>query len=353
MPYITLVYLGLILVWGLLARYCTDALWPVARNLLSLGFLLWWQPRAAGAMVALSLVTWLAGELRGRWLFWAGLVLMGGAFLGVRVAQREELPVAMLAPVGFGFLVLRWIHYWLERWRGALPPHGPMDLLGWLIYFPTVLVGPVQRFDDWLRWERRRRWDEGDAARGVKRVLYGYFRVVVLSFWLLGSVLPQHLLGVPDALTWTVLGAASLYLTFSGLSSLAIGLGDLAGQRVPENFASPFTQTSLPAFWRSWHMTVSGWCRTYVYFPVLARTRRPLLSAGSAMAFFALWHELSVAYLAWGAWHGLGLALWGRLVPGELSRGQKPLGWAVTMGWVMAGFYLLRAWPRGAMWYAR
>ncbi len=353
MPYVTSTFLLFALGFVLAARLLEGRRWPVARDLLSLGFVSWWDGEAALVAVLLGLGAWLLGRRPGRRLFWLGLLGLAALFLGERVLVRELSAGALLAPAGFGFFIMRLAHYWIESARENLPEHGPQDVIGWLLYFPTVLVGPVQRFDDWLRWERRRRWDEEDAALGLRRILYGYVRVVVLSFWLVGTVLPAWAGYFPEQLFWTTLGALSLYLTFSGLSGVAIGLGRLGGQRVPENFDAPFLQTSLPGFWRSWHITVSEWCRTYVYLPILARTRRATLATVAAMSTFALWHELSLGYLLWGIWHALGLALWSRLLPRELPPRWRPLGWLLTMSWVMAGFWILRAWPRWLAWVQR
>lgn len=353
MPYTTTSYLLFAAAFALCARYASARLWPVARDLLGLGFLLWWDPRMLAIIGGGGVLAWLGGKSRRRSVFWGGIALVAVVFLAVRVLERGQGAIGLLAPAGFGFLALRLVHYWVERAQGALPPHGPRELLAWLCYLPTVLVGPVQRFDDWLRWERRRRWDEADAAEGLRRMLVGYASVVVLSFWLVGAELPRHLLWLPPSVAGALVGTATLYLTFSGLSSVAIGLGRLGGQRVPENFAAPFLATDLPAFWRSWHMTVSEWCRAYVYVPLLARARSARLAAVAAMATFALWHELTLGYLAWGAWHALGLALWYRLAPRELPRAWRPVGWVLTMTWVLAGAWLLRVWPRGTAWYAR
>lgn len=350
MPFITGAYLCFALVFAVASRLLSGRAWAVARDLISIGFVCWWDWKAAWAAAGVGLLLWVLGRKPGRGLFWLVLLALTALFLGVRVLQRSMDVGALLAPAGFGFFMMRVIHYWIERSRQNLPDHGPQDVVGWLLYFPTVLIGPVQRFDDWQRWERRRRWDDADAAAGLRRMLYGYFRVIVLSFWLVGTVIPPYLDAVPAPIFWTVHGALTLYLTFSGLSGVAIGLGLLGGQRIPENFDAPFLSTSLPRFWRSWHMTVSEWCRTYVYLPILAGTRRPILASTAAMGAFALWHEVSAGYLAWGAWQALGLALWGRLAPDEPPPRWRPVGWLVTMSWVMVGFWMLRAWPLGGIW---
>ncbi len=357
MPQVSAPFLLVGLAWLVASALAPRRAWPWLRDLLSVALLWWWEPRTLAMLGLLAVSGWLASRARRRLpaLSWLFLGIVAAAFIAVRLAQRGQGADVVLVPVGFGFAVLRIVHWWVEQGRGTLPRHGLRDLWGWLIYLPTVFVGPVQRFEHWLRWERRRRFDARDAARGLHRILLGYVRIVVFAFWLVGSVLPRHLLWLPPGLAGALTATATLYLVFAGASDIAIGMGLIAGQRVPENFSSPFMRSSLPDFWRSWHMTVTEWCRVYVYVPLLARTRSTLLSAGVAMASFAAWHELSVAYLAWGSLQALGLLAWYRVAPRPAPRGLhwRIGGWLLTTSFIVASFWMLRAWPRGGQWYAR
>lgn len=353
MPQVSAPFLLFAAAWVVLARICPRGVWPLARDGLGLGLMLWLDGRSALALTGAGVCVWFGGRWRTERVFWGGLGALLIGFIAVRALERVQAPGEDLTPLGFGFAALRLGLYWVEQGAGGLPPHRLRELLAWLFYFPTVLVGPLQRFDDWLRWERRRRWDDADAANGLWRVLHGYVLVVVLGAGLVGRWLPGRLLELPPGLAGTLVGVGTLYLSFAGLSSLAIGLGRVAGQRVPENFAMPWLATDLREFWRRWHMTVTEWCRSYVYLPLLARTRNPWLAAGAAMGVFALWHELSLGMLAWGGWQGLGLALWHRLAPEQPGVLGQALGWVLTMGWVIAGFWALRVWPEAGLWATR
>ncbi|NOY24762.1 MAG: hypothetical protein GXP62_02725 [Oligoflexia bacterium] len=357
MPHIDGTYLLFGATFAIASRLSPRSIWPWLRDLIGLAFLWWWEPRSLLMLGSLSAGAWVGSRLRRRIpaLSWLFLGLIGAAFVTVRISQRGQALDTLLAPAGFGFAVLRIVHWWVEQGRGGLPAHGPRQLFAWMIYFPTVLLGPVQRFEDWARWEGRHRWDAGDAALGLRRILYGYVRIVVLAFWLVGTVLPRWLLWLPASVAGAITATATLYLVFAGTSDIAIGLGRLGGQRVPENFDAPFLKTSLPAFWRAWHMTVTEWCRLYVFVPILARSRSVLLAAATAMAVFACWHELTLAYLAWGVLQALGLLAWYRLAPRQPSDDWRwrLVGWATTTGWILSSFWMLRVWPRGDQWFAR
>jgi D-alanyl-lipoteichoic acid acyltransferase DltB (MBOAT superfamily) len=61
-----------------------------------------------------------------------------------------------------------------------------------------------------------------------------------------------------------------------------------------------------------------------------------------SMALCGLWHGAGWTYAAWGLWHGLGLVCcrsWQ-----QLKRPMPvPLGWLITMTFVLAGWVLFRA----------
>lgn len=331
--------------------------WAVWRTLFGAAYLAWFDLRA---LVTLALASGLvhtlgsAAERSPRVARPIGIIVLILIFVGVRVNAPAE-GGGLVAPIGFAFALLRLVHYWVERCGGFLPQHTLWDLFGWMSYLPTVLVGPVQRFDDWLQWEKRHRFDGGDAALGLRRILYGYAKLVVGAYAVAGSWLPDRLVQLPTSVGLSITNLLVLYLSFAGLSDIAIGLGRVWGQRVPENFDRPLMAYSLPRFWQSWHMTVSALCRTYVYLPMLAATRRPILAAAAAIAAFALWHEPKIPWLAWGAWHGLGLVLWRRLLPvdAESPWPLRALSTVLTWAWVLAGFWGLTVWPQGDAWWMR
>ena len=99
------------------------------------------------------------------------------------------------------------------------------------------------------------------------------------------------------------------YLDFSAYSDLAIGTARLFGFRICENFNYPILKPNLSEFWKSWHMSLSAWCRDYVYLPVLAKTRMPRLALYASMMTIGAWHYVNFNWLVWGALHATGLVV--------------------------------------------
>ncbi len=246
----------------------------------------------------------------------AGLSLL---FVSIRMLQLLHRTGALAhspALLGFGFYILKLIHYRVERSSGNFREHGFADFYGYMFFFPTVTIGPIARFDEFLRSAGRIRWDASMFAKGIERILYGFVKVIVLANWLIAIQLLQKIEAFdpgPSRLSTlldSVVYGFHLYFTFSGYSDIAIGLGLLFGYRLAENFNHPFLKRNIGEFWQSWHMTLSSWCRQYVFLPVFTRSRNLGVALVTAMVTLGLWHEFSVRYLLWGLYHGLGILVW-------------------------------------------
>jgi alginate O-acetyltransferase complex protein AlgI len=118
------------------------------------------------------------------------------------------------------------------------------------------------------------------------------------------------------------------YLQFAGYSDIAIGTGLLLGFRVIENFNNPFLSSNISEFWRRWHISLSSWCRQYIFDVVVSIARRPYLAALITMVAIGLWHEISLRYILWGAWHAAGIVVW-QAYQG-LKQNQQPPGSALA-----------------------
>jgi alginate O-acetyltransferase complex protein AlgI len=119
-----------------------------------------------------------------------------------------------------------------------------------------------------------------------------------------------------------------MYFSFAGLTSLALGLSLMMGFKLEENFNRPWAARNLVDFWSRWHMTLSNWCRDYVFYPFTAVTRLPIVGLVLAMLAMGLWHASSAYYVLWAIWQSLGIFVTHmvlRLPGGSLHRNTKLL----------------------------
>ena len=104
--------------------------------------------------------------------------------------------------------------------------------------------------------------------------------------------------------------AVELYADFSGITDIAIGIGQLFGIKGPENFDLPCLPENIQAFWRRWHMSLTSWLTDYWFTP-LRMTLRTLGSVGLYLAIvlnfvaIGLWHGLTWVFLFFGALNGI------------------------------------------------
>lgn len=287
----------------------------------SLLFLAILSPVSAAILIVFCAICHLATRrhVPGSALVAAAICLIVAVLCFYKLRQSID-PMSLVetaaVPLGVSYFSFRCIHFLIERYKGHLGPAKLTDLVGYLFFLPTFVIGPIHRYDDYVRDHVRQRFDADMLSEGAERILYGYAKITILSNYLTENVLGGWINTLSDQDAPVTLymnlvkNGLNLYFQFSGYSDIAIGFARLLGFRIIENFNWPYLQTNISAFWRSWHISLSRWSRDYVYAPVVATTRSPALGALCSMAVIGLWHEVSLRFLLWGAYHGLGLVAW-------------------------------------------
>jgi alginate O-acetyltransferase complex protein AlgI len=182
---------------------------------------------------------------------------------------------------------------------------GLVEYFEYLLFLPVILIGPIHRMPDFQRSLRRRKWNPLLLSEGLERILYGLVKICFLGNYLFstelrqfaGQASPFFLRLYLEVVAFT----GNAYFQFAGFSDLAIGGGLLWGIRVIENFNAPFSATNMQSFWQRWHISLSSWCRDYVFQPIAGFTRNRWAALVISMLVLALWHEISLRYVVWGA----------------------------------------------------
>lgn len=240
------------------------------------------------------------------------LLAVGVFSLMVFLFIREQSWVSM---AGIAYFTLRNLSVLFDSWMNRHRRISWADVFIYQFFMPVIAVGPIHRLELFSREWRMRRFNVDEFATGSERALLGLFAAVVLGSWLggklesaLGALLENSEAFYP---MWvmSVFDWVQLYFVFAGFSAFAIGTALMMGVRLEENFNRPFTATNLMDFWTRWHISLSMWCRDYVYQPVVALSRNRLLALLAAMAVIGLWHETSWYYFLWALWQAFGIVL--------------------------------------------
>ena len=273
----------------------------------------------------------------------------------------------LLAFIGISYMSFKTIQIMLEISDGLIKEKISIkDYLQFLLFFPTVSAGPIDRSRRFLKEINeimpRKEYLEL-AGDGVYRIVLGLLYKVVLSTYVYQMLLALNNTGtVIYSIKYMYLYTLYLLFDFAGYSLMAVGSSNILGIQTPMNFNKPFLSVDIKDFWTRWHITLSTWLRDFVFSRVLMQVIRKkwfknrLHNATYAymvnMLVMGFWHGLSVSYIVYGFYHGVLMA--GFEVYQKKSNFYKKnknknwyklLSWFVTMNLVMIGFFIFSGEP--------
>ena len=273
----------------------------------------------------------------------------------------------LLAFIGISYMSFKTIQIMLEISDGLIKEKITVkDYLQFLLFFPTVSAGPIDRSRRFLKEINevmpRKEYLEL-AGDGIYRTVLGLLYKVVLSTYVYQMLLNLNNTGtVVYSIKYMYLYTLYLFFDFAGYSLMAVGSSNILGIQTPMNFNKPFLSVDIKDFWTRWHITLSTWLRDFVFSRVLMQVIRKkwfknrLHNATYAymvnMLVMGFWHGLSVSYIVYGFYHGVLMA--GFEVYQKKSNFYKKnknknwyklLSWFVTMNLVMIGFFIFSGEP--------
>ncbi|AHZ48584.1 alanyl transferase [Streptococcus sp. VT 162] len=273
----------------------------------------------------------------------------------------------LLAFIGISYMSFKTIQIMLEISDGLIKEKITVkDYLQFLLFFPTVSAGPIDRSRRFLKEINevmpRKEYLEL-AGDGVYRIVLGLLYKIVLSTYVYQILLALNNTGiVVYSIKYMYLYTLYLFFDFAGYSLMAVGSSNILGIQTPMNFNKPFLSVDIKDFWTRWHITLSTWLRDFVFSRVLMQVIRKkwfknrLHNATYAymvnMLVMGFWHGLSVSYIVYGFYHGVLMA--GFEVYQKKSNFYKKnknknwyklLSWFVTMNLVMVGFFIFSGEP--------
>ena len=273
----------------------------------------------------------------------------------------------LLAFIGISYMSFKTIQIMLEISDGLIKEKiSVKDYLQFLLFFPTVSSGPIDRSRRFLKEinEVMPRKDYLElAGDGIYRIVLGLLYKVVLSTYVYQMLLALSNTGtVVYSIKYMYLYTLYLFFDFAGYSLMAVGSSNVLGIQTPMNFNKPFLSIDIKDFWTRWHITLSTWLRDFVFSRVLMQVIRKkwfknrLHNAAYAymvnMLVMGFWHGLSVSYIAYGFYHGIlmsGFEIYQKKSTFYKKHKNKTwyklISWFVTMNLVMVGFFIFSGEP--------
>jgi alginate O-acetyltransferase complex protein AlgI len=280
-------------------------------------------------------------------------------FFGASFAALSGLPYdpySIVLPVGISFYTFQTLSYTIDVYRGRIEPAtNPLDFALFVSFFPQLVAGPIVRASEFLpQTLAERSATPRELSWAAFLFTVGLFKKVFLADGILATLVERGYEGAGDpsaALAWvsTYAFAGQIYCDFSGYSDRAIAIALALGFTLPDNFRAPYAAIGFSDFWRRWHISLSSWLRDYLYIPLGGNKqgpRRTAINLALTMLLGGLWHGAAWTFVAWGALHGLYLAI-ERALRGSALAARVTASWggrlflgaltfhAVCLAWVL------------------
>ncbi|MBR1876238.1 MAG: MBOAT family protein [Lachnospiraceae bacterium] len=226
----------------------------------------------------------------------------------------QDVTAKILMPAGISFFTFQAAGYCIDVYRGKVAPENNfIKYLLFVSFFPQIMSGPIGRAGDLMpQLFEERQFDEVKASEGLRQMLWGYAKKLVLA-----DLLTIYVDYIFDNVRFyfgltlivaTVFFTIQIYCDFSGYSDIAIGTAKLFNIDLMTNFKSPYYSRTVREFWSRWHISLSTWFRDYVYIPLGGNRCSELRNYFNLLTTFllsGLWHGASWTYVLWGALHGV------------------------------------------------
>ena len=215
----------------------------------------------------------------------------------------------IILPVGISFYTFQTMSYSIDIYREKIKPTTNLiAFASFVCFFPQLVAGPIERASSFLpQVQKRRIFDYAKATDGLKQILWGLFKKMVIAdncavfvndiFENYGSYSGSTL--VFGAFLFTI----QIYCDFSGYSDIAIGVSRLFGFNLKKNFAFPYFSRNIAEFWRRWHISLTTWFKDYFYIPIGGSRGSRWMQLRNTFAIFlviGLWHGAHWKFVVYG-----------------------------------------------------
>jgi len=228
--------------------------------------------------------------------------------------QEDKLLLNIILPVGISFYTFQALSYSIDVYRHKInATEDVVAFFAYVAFFPQLVAGPIERATNLLpQFQRQRSFDRDEAFDGVRRILWGMFKKVVVAdncAIYVDSVWPtcEYQNGSTLILA-LVLFAFQIYCDFSGYSDIAIGSARLFGIRLRDNFLIPYFSRSVAEVWKRWHISLNTWFVDYVYVPLGGSRCGQLRTIVNTLVIFllsGLWHGANWTFVLWGLYNAI------------------------------------------------
>ena len=269
-----------------------------------------------------------------RWILWLCVILNIGFLMFLKYANwglayynyyrlmwfgiTDFKYINIIMPLGVSFYTFQSVGYLSDVFNSKFETEKNFFKYALFVgFFPQIIQGPISRFNELS--ETLYSCPDFDFYRiksGFVRIMWGLFKKLVIA-----DRLSAYVKGVMDLREYGFEGfyilmaiffySMQIYGDFSGGIDVTIGVAEMFGVKVTENFERPFFSKSISEYWRRWHITLGTWFKDYIFYPL--SLWKPFLNLGkwvknhineSLGKRVPLYLPLIIVWTTTGMWHG-------------------------------------------------
>ena len=220
----------------------------------------------------------------------------------------------IILPVGISFYTFQTLGYTLDVFKKKFKAE--KELLNFMVYvcfFPQLVAGPIERARNLMpQFKQVRRFSRAEASDGLRLILIGLFKKVVLADNLAQAV--DYIFANYTEVNPLILFLGGnlflvqIYFDFAGYSDIAIGTAKLFGFKLMKNFDFPFYTANGQQFWNRWHISLTYWFRDYLLLSLKSSFKNRFrfgVNFVLTLSLIGFWHGANWTFIMFGFVSGL------------------------------------------------
>ncbi|WP_119325639.1 D-alanyl-lipoteichoic acid biosynthesis protein DltB [Companilactobacillus musae] len=265
----------------------------------------------------------------GFWVFTTFVILAIIPLVFVKLDPLIKNPtISLFAFMGISYLTFKSVEIIMEIRDGVIKEIKPYEFMRFLLFFPTITSGPIDRFrrfqKDVVNVPSREEYVEL-LHSGVNKLMQGLLYKFIIGYFFGTLLLPKIQIltlsyrgQTPLGLSWALVAymyvySMYLFFDFAGYSLFAVAISNFMGVKTPMNFRAPFKSKNIKDFWNRWHITLSFWFRDFIYMRLMftvikhkwLKNRVTIANVGYLTLFLIMgfWHGETWYYIVYGLFH--------------------------------------------------
>lgn len=258
----------------------------------------------------------------------------------------------ILLPIGISFFTFQQLSYVIDNYKNNIEHYSFRKYALFVSFFPQLIAGPIVLHDEMLPQFAdisKKTFQWSNFSKGLMAFSLGLAKKVLIADNL-GCIANYGfsniaILGSANAILVMLSYTFQIYFDFSGYCDMATGIAKLFNIDLPQNFNSPYQALTVTEFWKRWHMTLTRFLRTYIYFPLGGNRKgkgRTYINLFLVFFISGLWHGANYTFLIWGMMHGIAMVI-ERIFKNKISRLSPVLSWLFTFSFINIAWIFFRA----------